>query len=81
MIRGKKREALKAQIIEIESNAKNSVKFYHKIKNQTLSFQPRLRLNICKDVNGNLLEEDKIMERWQEYFHQLLNAQEEERER
>ncbi|XP_039276012.1 uncharacterized protein LOC120349620 [Nilaparvata lugens] len=40
----------------------------------TKSYQPKL--NICNDRNGNALtEEDKVLDRWAEYFEIALNEQ------
>ncbi|XP_077273295.1 uncharacterized protein LOC143903519 [Temnothorax americanus] len=47
-------------------------KFYRELKTHSASFQPRL--NLCLDINGNTLtEEKKILERWKEHFQSTLN--------
>ncbi|XP_071577719.1 uncharacterized protein [Temnothorax nylanderi] len=47
-------------------------KFYRELKTHSASFQPRL--NLCLDINGNtLMEEKEILERWKKHFQSTLN--------
>jgi hypothetical protein len=70
----KKREYLKKKINEIKSNSKNEKirDMYRSIYYFKKGYQPRT--NLVKDERGDLLvEPHKILNRWKNYFCQLLN--------
>jgi hypothetical protein len=72
--RNKKREYLKDKINELESNSKNkNVRdLYGGIKEFKEGYQPRT--NLVKEEGVDLLvEPHKILNRWKNYFCQLLN--------
>jgi hypothetical protein len=72
--RNKKREYLKDKINKLESNSKNkNIKdLYRDINEFKKDYQPRT--NFVKDERGNLLSDPyKILNRWKNYFCQLLN--------
>jgi hypothetical protein len=71
----KKRECLKDKINELESNSKNKNirDVYRGINEFKKGYQPRT--NLVKDERGALLADPhKILNRWNNYFCQLLNA-------
>jgi hypothetical protein len=66
---------LKDKIIELESNSKNknSRDLYRGINELNTCYQPRTKL--VKDDRGDLLADPpKILNRWKNYFCQLLNV-------
>jgi hypothetical protein len=72
--RNKKREYLKYKINELESNSKNKTirALYTGINEFKNGYQPRA--NLVKDERGDLLADPhKILNRWKNYFCQLLN--------
>jgi hypothetical protein len=72
--RNKKREYLKDKINELESNSKNKNirDLYRGINEFKKGYQPRT--NLVKDKRGDLLADpDNILNRWKNYFCQLLN--------
>jgi hypothetical protein len=74
--RNKKREYLKDKIIELQSNSKNKTirVLYRGINEFKKGYQPRT--NLVKDEKGDLLADpQKIVNRWMNYFCQLLNVQ------
>jgi hypothetical protein len=73
--RNKKREYLKDKINELESNSrnKNIRDPYRGINEFKKGYQPRT--NLVKDERGDLLAKPhKILNRWKNYFCQLLNV-------
>jgi hypothetical protein len=73
--RTKKREYLKNKINELETNSKkkNIRHLYRGINEFKKGYQPRP--NIVKAENGNLLaDSNSILNRWKNYFFQLLNV-------
>jgi hypothetical protein len=74
--RRKKKEWLDNKIREINEINRNrdTRKFYKDVRN--LSNQPSAMTLVCKDKDGNILSERKqILERWQQYFKELLNPE------
>jgi hypothetical protein len=74
-VRNKKREYLKGKINEIESNSKNMniSDLYRGINEFKKGYQ--LRTNLVKDERGDLVADPhKILNRWNNYFCQLLNV-------
>jgi hypothetical protein len=74
--RNKKREYLKGKITVIELNSKNKNirDQYRGITEFKKGYQPKTIL--IKDERGNLLvDPQKILTRWKNYFLQLLNVQ------
>jgi hypothetical protein len=74
--RNKKREYLKDKINELESNSKNKNirDLYRGINKFKKGYQPRT--NLVKDEKCDLLvDPHKIVNRWMNYFCQLLNIQ------
>jgi hypothetical protein len=74
--RNKKREYLKDKINELESNSKNKFirDLYRSINEFKKGYQPRN--NLEKDEKGDLLADPHtIVNRWMNYFCQLLNVQ------
>jgi hypothetical protein len=72
--RNKKREHLKDKINKLESNSRNkNIRDLHRGINEfKKGYQPRA--NLVKDKRGNLLvDPHKILNRWKNYFCQLLN--------
>jgi hypothetical protein len=72
--RNKKREYLKGKIYEIATNNKNrSIRdLYTGINEFKGGYQPRR--NLVKDENSDLADSHNILNRWKNYFSQLLNA-------
>jgi hypothetical protein len=74
--KNKKREYLKDKINELESNSKNKNirDLYRGINEFKNGYQPRT--NLVKDEKGDLLvDPHKIVNRWMNYFCQLLSVQ------
>jgi hypothetical protein len=68
---------LKGKINKLETNNKNKNirDLYRGIKEFKKGYQPRI--NIIKDENGNLLADPQsVLNRWKNFFHQVLNIQE-----
>ncbi|KAJ4427253.1 hypothetical protein ANN_24871 [Periplaneta americana] len=75
ILRNKKRGYLKEKLNEVETNSKNKNirDLYKGIKEFKNGYQPRL--NVIKDENGDLLADSpSILNRWKNYFAQLLNV-------
>jgi hypothetical protein len=75
--RKKKREYLKGKVNELESNSKskNIRDLYRGINELKKGYQPRT--NLVKDERGDLpADSHKILNRWKNYFCQLLNIHE-----
>jgi hypothetical protein len=73
--RNKKREYLKDKINELGTNRKNrKIRNLHKGVNEfKRGYQPRN--NLMKDENGDLLADShNVLNRWKNYFSQLLNV-------
>jgi hypothetical protein len=73
--RNKKREHLKDKINDLATNSKNKKirDLYRGIKEFKRGYQPRN--NLVKDENGDLLADShSILNRWKNYFSQLLNV-------
>jgi hypothetical protein len=72
--RNRKREYLKDKTEELATHSKNSIKnLYRGINELKMGNQPRT--NLLKDENGDLLAVSKnILNRWKNYFSQLLNV-------
>jgi hypothetical protein len=73
--RNKNREYLKDKINELESSSKNKNirDLYRGINKFKKSYQPRT--NLVKDERGDLLADPhNILNRWKNYFCQLLNV-------
>jgi hypothetical protein len=73
--RNKKRKYLKDKIIELDSNCKNKNirDLYRGINEFKKGYQPRT--NLVEDERGDLLADPhKILNRWKNYFCQLLNV-------
>jgi hypothetical protein len=71
----KKREYLKGKINELEPNNKNKNirNLYRGINEFKKGY--RLRINIIKDENGNLLAvPHSILNRWKNFFSQVLHV-------
>jgi hypothetical protein len=74
--RNKKREYLKDKVNELESNSKNKNirDLYRGINEFKQGYQRRT--NLVRDETGDLLADPhKIVNRWMNYFCQLLNVQ------
>jgi hypothetical protein len=75
IFRNKKREHPKGKINELEANNKNKNirDLYRGINEFKKGYQPRI--NIIKDENGNLLADPQnILNRWKNFFNQVLNV-------
>ncbi|KAJ4433774.1 hypothetical protein ANN_16086 [Periplaneta americana] len=73
-LRNKKRDYLKKKLNEVETNSKNRniPDLYKGIKEFKNGYHPRV--NVIKDENGDLLADShSILNRWKNYFAQLLN--------
>ncbi|KAJ4435202.1 hypothetical protein ANN_23778, partial [Periplaneta americana] len=73
-LRNKKRGYLKEKVNEVETNSKNKNirDLYKGIKEFKNGYQSRV--NVIKDENGDLLADPpSILNRWKNYFAQLLN--------
>jgi hypothetical protein len=76
-INNRKREYLKDKINELETNNKNKNirHLYRGINEFKKGHQPRI--NIIKDENGNVLPGPQcVLNRWKNFFNQLLNVHE-----
>ena len=74
-LRNKKRDYLKEKLNEVETNSKNKNirDLYKGIKEFKKGYQARA--NVIKDENGDLLADShSILNRWKNYFGQLLNV-------
>ncbi|KAJ4446236.1 hypothetical protein ANN_12930 [Periplaneta americana] len=74
-LRNKRRGYLKEKLNEVETNNKNKNirDLYKGIKEFKNGYQPRV--NVIKDENGDLLADSpSVLNRWKNYFAQLLNA-------
>ncbi|KAJ4449477.1 hypothetical protein ANN_00876 [Periplaneta americana] len=74
-LRNEKRGYLKEKLNEVETNSKNKNirDLYKGIKEFKNGYQPRV--NVIKDENGDLLADSpSILNRWKNYFAQLLNV-------
>ncbi|KAJ4446465.1 hypothetical protein ANN_13161 [Periplaneta americana] len=74
-LRNKKRGYLKEKLNEVETNSKNkNIRDLNKgIKEFKNGYQPRV--NVIKDENGDFLADSpSILNRWKNYFAQLLNV-------
>ncbi|KAJ4439290.1 hypothetical protein ANN_07411 [Periplaneta americana] len=74
-LRNKKRGYLKEKLNEVEANSKNKNirDLYKGIKEFKNGYQPRV--NVIKDENGDLLADSpSILNRWKNYFAQLLHV-------
>jgi hypothetical protein len=75
IFRNKKREYLKGKINELEANNKNkNIRDLFRGKNEfKKGYQPRS--NIIKDENDNLIADPQnVLNRWKNFFNQLLNV-------
>jgi hypothetical protein len=72
--RNKKRGYFKDKINETETDSKNkNIRgLYRGINEFKKGYQPRT--NLVKDESGDLVNPHKILNRWKNYFCQLLNA-------
>jgi uncharacterized FlaG/YvyC family protein len=72
--RQKEREYLKEKINELESHSKNkNIRNLYRGINEFKGYQPRT--NLVKDERGDLVADPhKILNRWKNYFCQLLNV-------
>jgi hypothetical protein len=73
--RTKKKEYLKDKINELATNSKNKKirDLYREINGFKRGYQPKT--NLVKDENGDLLADShNILNRWKNYFSQLLNV-------
>ncbi|PNF23609.1 hypothetical protein B7P43_G04761 [Cryptotermes secundus] len=71
----KKREYDKQELIELEHlRSSNEIRaFYQTLNKSRKDFQPRTTL--CRDKEGTILSSDEaILERWAQYFEELLNS-------
>ena len=76
----KKRENMKKQLVEINQlNQQNEKRtFYKSVDNMKRGFQPGM--SGCKGKDERMIgEEGKILERWIEYFTEMLNEEKEDR--
>jgi hypothetical protein len=73
-IRNKKREYLKDKINELETNRNKNIRdLYRGINEFKKGYQPRI--NIIKDENSILLKDpQRILNRWKNFFNQVLNV-------
>lgn len=65
---------MKDKIKELEqlNKVNKNKKFYHAQKNMTTGY--RAKSNTIRDANGNLMKDEiTILERWAEYYDELLN--------
>jgi hypothetical protein len=63
--------------IENLNSQKESRKFYKLVNNKRKDFKSRI--TACRKLNGKITnDKGKILERWKEYFKELLDGQEEE---
>jgi hypothetical protein len=74
MCKNKKRKWENEKLLRMQADVEEhqSRKCYKEVKKVRAGFQ--LRLNFCKDKEGNLItSKGKIMDRWAEHFSELLN--------
>ena len=73
-LRNKKRDYLKGKLNEIETKSKNKNirDLYKGIKDFKKVYQARL--NVIKNENEELSDSNSILNRWKNYFIQLLNV-------
>lgn len=79
MCKKKKKDAMNKKVQEIEEHHSKyeSKNFFGKMKIMRNGFQPKL--NACKNKQGKVLsEEAEILERWAEYYNELLNSDQQE---
>ena len=77
LIRVKKRQQQKQEISNLENLRSNNEirKFYKSLNRQRKGFQPTSNSSIINDRSGNLLtEKAAVLNRWVEYFDELLNG-------
>lgn len=75
MLRRKKRQFDQQKLAEIESlyTRNDTRKFYQAVNAEKRGFQPRT--SMCKAKGGDLIcHKNGILDRWREYFHELLNV-------
>jgi hypothetical protein len=72
--RNKKREYMKDKVNELATNSKNKNigDLYRGINEFKRGYQPKN--NLGKDENGDLADSHSILNRWKNYFSQLLNV-------
>jgi hypothetical protein len=76
-LRNKKREYLKDKVNELKTDNKNKNigDLYRGINEFKKGYQPRI--NIIKDENGDLLADPQnVLNRWKNFFNQVLNVHE-----
>jgi hypothetical protein len=71
----KKREYLKNKINELETNSKNKKigDLYMGINEFKKGYQPRTKM-VKEEIGDLLADSDSILNRWKNYFCQLLNV-------
>ncbi|KAJ8921261.1 hypothetical protein NQ315_013733 [Exocentrus adspersus] len=77
MLRNKKRKHYEKVLEQIEENyTKNDIRNLHQgVKNERRGYQPKPVF--YKDKDGKIIAgDDEVLERWKEYFKQLLNGDE-----
>jgi hypothetical protein len=82
LLQRKKRQFEQRRIAEIESlrTINDTRKFYQAVNAERRGFQPRV--SICRRKNGELVcGEQGILDRWKEHFNDLLNAEEDGRQK
>ena len=75
LLKNKKREYLREKINDLEMNAKNRNirELYQGIRIERKGFQART--NIIRNGNGDMIADSRsILDRWKNYFDQLLNV-------
>lgn len=76
VLKKKKREYLRRQVEDLQQmkNRNETRYFYQRVNHLKNGYQPKL--NLCKNKEGEILSEEKeIMDRWTEYFRELLNKE------
>ena len=64
--------------LELARNRNETRKFYHSLNQSRKEFKPKT--NMCRKENGDIVSsEDEILERWANYFGELLGGEREER--
>lgn len=74
-LREKKRACKRRELQELQEHHRlaESRKFYRGVNAERKSYQPRV--SICKDMNGIIVcEKEAVINRWAEYFENLLNV-------
>jgi N-acetylneuraminic acid mutarotase len=77
----KKKERMRKQFEEVNKyeGQNERWKFFKTIDNLKKGLQPRS--NGCRNKDGEIIrEEGKVLQRWEEYFKELLNIEKEEEE-